>query len=487
MAIGNEDDTVSFEDQWKVFAERQRPRIEPQFSRTVGTRKEAIAIAMRLAPEEIERLDDLAETAIEESVAAYLAACRKKVESMQEKEQKEALQRSYLRNAPNYRDAKFDPLKSNRWKDGLEALLGAERLAQWQARDRRLEDEKLALQADFLLALLNREIGIPESNRESLSQVIRESLRDTSVHQRPRASSISSSTYGAIAREEKRRKKIVAATEPAISGLVDAWLGTLAQPSIKLNAVLPGREGDEEPVYRERVIAVIVTAQLEHHHRRHQRKWMNRLAAVDRAARLAPAQRAELELVIEGMAELAGDELAGRYQQYARNYVNRVNDGNFEPILKSLRVYQVGLLEDEALWQATVDRVLDAEQREQVEQWRRQRAAYERSIALRQARFVGEEILSLLPEQWERLAPLIGEVIEQRMPEFERQVPHRDPWYFDVRKMAFAYQAIGDEQLREILTERQWQIWNARLRAGADSYVRILKQQVAGEAGKVVP
>jgi len=462
VAIGGDDDEkdISFEDQWKVFAERQRARFGPQFSRAVATKKKAIAIALRLDEEPTERLDALAEKAVEESVASYLAACREKVESMKEKERNEALERSYLQNAPNYRDAKFDPLKSSTWKDGLETLLGTERLAQWEARDKRLEDEKLTLRADFLLALFDREIGIPQGSREPLRQAIRDSLRGSSVNQRPRASSISSSTFGAIAREEKRRKKIVAATEPAVAEHIDAWLQNLAQPSIKLNAALPDRGEEEESVYRERVIAAIVSAQLEHHRHRHREKWTNRLAAVDRAAELAPAQRAELELAIRGMAELAGDELAGRFEQYARNYANRVSDGNYQPILKSLRVYRVAGREDESLWKVTLDRVLDAEQRERVEQWRQLR---------------------------EQLAPLIGDVIDQRMPEFEQQVPHRDPWYFDVRKMAFAYHAIGEERLREILTERQWQIWNARLRSGAETYVRILNQQAAAANGKVVP
>lgn len=466
-------ENMSFEEKWETVAENQKLGVILRLERLIRPEASKIAIYFQFSKEKQEEMEALVESALDEAGDDYVKACRKMIDSLDEKRRKTAMDRgmvsNYLPGAPDYR--KFDPSTRSIWKEGWKTILTEEENSIWQDRKKRLEEDQFKLLASKLIVLMESDIYLSSEQREKLVPLIGNSMKKDANLQRMQAwSSVNIRTFSQFLNNKAHAAAISAELNNVQKRQFTEWVRVINAPLQKLEATLPKRR-DVESIegYRERIIATLVQAQKGKDRGPRQRLLLGRVDYLDDKFSLTPSQRSGLELAAKGMLELLYDSHLASVESSTRRWVESVRDGNYNRYMQHQRVQQCLTTPDESLWTATTRQVLSESQVEQLESLSQERKDFEAETALATIRLKSEQILHLRKEQWEELVPHLQLAITEAVPELNQYLPAmREPWYFNSYRMFFPYYRIPENTLRGILSESQRMVWSSDIRAKLD-------------------
>ena len=442
----------------------------------------AIKSLLGLSKERSEKLEALAKSVAEAGAAKFRPRAEELLLAMDDPERQRVLKTKqfYVGEEPKYIAAQHAA-----WLEGVTGVLSQEEAAKMKGAKETSAAPRIGVMGRLVLPLLDDRVAFTESQRQQLLPIAerlvkkQKTLMDDSERNgyfRINAQTICAAGSRA---EEEELKAILDPTQRArwkeaclpggrtgvriVAGLAGrVVLG--AKPAVESpKPPIPAAEPEDlENAFSDALHAQTLT-------QRKQLLATHLLKAEDaaRVAGLPPEIRARLETAARGVTEALLATWKVSTEQNIRAQVQDATVENIRQRLASLGNYTYQTLNSAPSETPIWDQAVKAEMTEpQLAAWRKEmglRNAYrEKTIA---ALIVSEldRRVSLTPEQWEKLEPIIAGKAREYAPDIEGMFSSSYPytWFLQSYTMFIPIVAVGEAEMKAILTTTQWDNWSS--------------------------
>ena len=437
-----------------------------------------IKTLLALPKERVEKIEALAKTVADAGAETLRRRGERMLLGMDDVQRKQIIkQRRFYVNP----DEKESEAQLAAWQEGLAGVLSAEEKKQLQEKRETSTAKRIVVFGKIMLTFLDDRIAFTESQRERL-QPIAERLvkaqdalfKEASDESSDRINSQLFFMAGARATEDELKAILDPHQcrhweEACLPKNIRASQGmvTIRKAEPAGAAKPPARPPEPEDL--ENVLSdYLYEKALDG--RKHLQPF-NLLKAEDaaRVAGLSPEVLGRLETAARGVTEATLASWKTNTEQTIRSQVQDATPENIKQRLASIGSYSYQRMApsasaDAPLWEKAVNAELTGPQ---LAAWKKEldaRTAYrERAIvALIMAEF--DSRVSLNPEQWTRLEPIIAGNVKDYTPDIESMFSHNYPysWYLLSYSMFIPIAAIPETDLKAILSKEQWDTWNTR-------------------------
>ena len=358
------------------------------------------------------------------------------------------------------------------WKEGLARLLTDEERARLKVADESHAARRVQALGQLLVQMLDEKVAFTQDQRVKI-QGVAEKLVKTQKAFFPNQGEntyfrFDPSMFYKVAKEAKAEE---------IRPLLDApqwqhWQEISNNPAVddgeqvQRAAIAPAPGKDpapaSEPEDMEAAVADYLVRQGEAEHKRANAHLLLQAEDATRVAGLDAEPAAHLRTAALGAAEAATTAWLTQTESNLRSEIQGATPENIPQKIAGMSRYSFSHAEQEenAFWKGALNTAMSDPQRKAWQAARDERAHYS-AVAI--AGLVGAELdrkLSLTPEEWQRLQPILTRALEDYGPDIRANFTYySSPWYLQSYTLYTPLHAVPDQDLKLILSPAQYKTW----------------------------
>ncbi len=443
-------------------------RTRNQYQQGVHVKCEEIEIALGLAKDRADKLEDLGKRIADQCTELWHKRAESVLLSMDDAQRLLIVQNNgnfFVQPQPDEL-----PIHQAAWKEGLAQILTADEVKRLQAESDERKSKRAQIMAQVMIMLLDEKIDFTAAQREKLQPIAYRLVKDVNALYPdtgfgdflglPAGTFIS---VGANASEAELR--------PILDDVqLKHWWQVTKPESTTADSSAAAKSKPEatgEPEDVERLISDFLYEKTEDE--RAQVLGTNLLKAEDavRAAGLNAETASRLQAATRGATEEYLIRWKWFVEQQVRSQLREVTPQNVRQRLDGIQDYffqqNFGVESNpQSIWERTVKVALTAKEQEAWQKELDARDAFREKTIAAMVMSEFDRRSRLTSDQWNKLQPLITGVIHDYGPDISRMFSPVNPvpWYLEGFYVLMPFVGIPDKDLKAILTKNQWDQWN---------------------------
>lgn len=442
----------------------ERTRI--QFQQEILSKGKDIELTLGLTLDRAGKIEDLAKTVTDQATETW----RKKAEGML-LAMDETQRNQILKNGNFFVGTEPADLPSQQaaWKDGLAHLLTTDEVKHLQTVSDDRKNKRTHVMGQVMIMMMDEKAAFTTTQRQQLQPITDRLVKDvTALYPEGGFGTYFSYSPGIFLSTG------VNATDAELKPILDDlqlkhWRQAAHPEDAETTPPDTKAKPDEhlEPEDVERIISEFLDEKTTDQRNRLLATNLLKVEDVVRAAGLNSETVIRLQAATRGTTEESLTRWKWFIEQQVRSQLQDVTPENIRQRLDSIQDYffqQNFEAQDNglSLWDKTVKTALTAKQQEAWQKETDAREAFrEQAIAaLIMAEF--DRRISLTPDQWNKLQPLVIGVVHDYSPDISRIFSPNNPvpWYLESFYGLMPLMGIPDKDLQAILSKDQWDIWS---------------------------
>jgi hypothetical protein len=470
----------------KEFLKPSREIIHQQQNGPITAKATYIKITLGLDAKRAAKLDDFVSAAVDKAVDAWQDRAEKILLAGDD-----AQRRQMMKVGRFYTGLEDNELPQSQpaWNEGLAGLLTAEELARLDSAREARKTRLIHALTPLLVTELDDRVAFTASQRERLLP-----LAERLVQTVPTLFSDQGFTSYYFSARHDLLEAAARAPAPEVQAILDAaqwehWRAACAPEESDLEEEdappeLTAEIAPPEPEDFERGVSDFLFERSEKRKKQFHEQMVLMAEDATRTAGLSAEVGHRLRIAALGAAEASLAAWKPELEQTVRSSLTDMTARNVKQRLAGLENLQFQRSGEtsathQPVWERTLQSDLTEAQRAAWQKEVDQRRAYHDQAIVSSVMAEFDRKVILRPEQWEKLEPLVSEIIKEYGPELGSFFANPDGsrWYLLSHSRLLPFAGVPEAQLNSILTREQLESWTASNEfSNAANYWNILRQ-----------